>query len=126
VPVEGLLSRPAHLPTARHERARLERLVSQPSAPGLKPSAVLEQFTRVLLEFARGRPMLVVIEDLQWADAGTVSLLFHLCRRLQGSRLAIVGSYRPALLAGGDERHPMETAMHERFGLTTRARRCVR
>ena len=113
VSVDMLMSLAAHLKTARHERARLERLVSQPSAPGLKPSAVLEQFTRVLLELARGRPMLVVLEDLHWADAGTVNLLLHLCRHLRGSPLAIVGSYRPALLAGGDKRHPMERAIHE-------------
>ena len=113
VSADLLLSRSVHFPSSRSSRVRLERLATATPPAVLKQSAVLDQYTRLLLELARERPLLVVVEDLHWADAGTVSLLFHLCRRLEGSPVLVVGSYRPALLNVGGEPHPLQSAVHE-------------
>jgi class 3 adenylate cyclase len=43
--------------------------------------------------------LLLVIEDLHWADASTRELLDYLTRRLRSSRILVVGTYR------GDEMH---------------------
>src|SRR5439155_665620 len=40
------------------------------------------------------QPLLIILEDLHWADRGTLDLLVHLSRNLQGARLLIVGNYR--------------------------------
>jgi DNA-binding SARP family transcriptional activator/tetratricopeptide (TPR) repeat protein len=76
---------------------------------------LFEQVTRVLQNLARRYPLILVLDDLQWADSGTLSLLFHLGRRLRGQRILIVGAYRPADLAPGQngERHPLEPILHE-------------
>jgi predicted ATPase len=37
------------------------------------------------------QPLLLVLEDLHWADRGTLDLLIHLARNLQGARLLVVG-----------------------------------
>jgi predicted ATPase len=37
----------------------------------------------------------LIIEDLHWADSGSLDLLFRLSRRLESSRLMIIGTYRP-------------------------------
>jgi predicted ATPase len=52
---------------------------------------------------------------LQWADLGSISLLFHLGRQLAGNRILIVGTYRPEEVALGRDgaRHPLETLVHE-------------
>jgi predicted ATPase/DNA-binding SARP family transcriptional activator len=76
---------------------------------------LFEQVTRVLLTLARWHPLILVLDDLQWADAGSISLLFHLGRRLAGERVLIVGAYRPGDVALGrdGERHPLEPIVHE-------------
>jgi predicted ATPase len=55
------------------------------------------------------------MDDMQWADLGSVSLLFHLGRRLAGSRILLVGAYRPEEVAVGrdGERHPLESVVNE-------------
>ena len=40
-------------------------------------------------------PLILVLDDLHWIDATSASLLFHLGRHLSGSRLLILGTYRP-------------------------------
>ena len=60
------------------------------------------QVTLVLHTVSAGRPLLLVIDDLQWAGAGTAALLFHLGRRLEGSRMLLACAYRPEALDNGD------------------------
>ena len=40
------------------------------------------------------RPLLVVLEDLHWADEATLDLLRFLTRRLSGTRALLLGTYR--------------------------------
>ena len=59
--------------------------------------------------------MLLIIDDLQWADTASLSLLFHLGRRLQGSRVLLLAAYRPdeVDLRRGGERHPLQKLVAE-------------
>jgi predicted ATPase len=53
-------------------------------------SAVAQALWRV----AGGLPLLLVLDDLQWADEGTLSLLSHLARTFAQQPVFIVGTYR--------------------------------
>jgi class 3 adenylate cyclase/tetratricopeptide (TPR) repeat protein len=53
-------------------------------------------------------PLLVLVEDLHWADRGTVALLRHLARFATRQRLLIVGTYRDAEI---DRAHPLADAL---------------
>lgn len=81
----------------------------------LQQAALFEQYTNVLANLTRERPILLVLDDLQWADMGSISLLFHLGHRLTGCRILIVGAYRPEELAlrRESERHPLEKVVNE-------------
>lgn len=53
---------------------------------------------RLFEVFARERPLVVVIEDLHWADPTFLDLIEHLVDFSRGFPIAIVGSARPELL----------------------------
>ncbi|MEZ4767407.1 MAG: AAA family ATPase [Caldilineales bacterium] len=60
---------------------------------------VFEGFSDVLQALASRQPLLLILDDLHWADASSTNLLFHLGRRLQQAPLMIVGAYRPEEMA---------------------------
>ena len=101
-------------------RTRLASLVQTKAESTAHPvnrqqSHVCEQVCRVLESIAHRRPLLLVLDDLQWADDASSNLLLHLGRRLSGSRVLIVGAYRSpdVELGRGGERHSMATVIHE-------------
>lgn len=71
---------------------------------------IFEQCASFLVKLAAKQPLLVTLDDLQWADASSLSLLYHLARRIAASPILIVGAYRPEELSPGraDERHPLQ------------------
>jgi tetratricopeptide (TPR) repeat protein len=143
VPAESLAARAEMLaPADAAWRSRLAEQVAQSrqSSPGkrarrtapLQQKALFGQVTRVLQAIASRQPLLLLIDDLQWADAASLSLLFYLGRHLAGHRILVVGAYRPSEIApalslplqkeggeggrgqeGAEERHPLETILHE-------------
>jgi DNA-binding SARP family transcriptional activator len=62
---------------------------------GIPPQPnIFTQYAAVLKAVAREYPLLLVLDDLQWADAGTIGLLFHLGRHLAGSPILLLGAFR--------------------------------
>jgi ABC-type oligopeptide transport system substrate-binding subunit len=64
---------------------------------------------------AEQQPLIVILDDLQWADAASISILFHMSRHVGESRILLIGTYRPdevALGRGGD-RHPLDKVLTE-------------
>ena len=91
--------------------AERERLL-----PGeLEQRNLFEQVEDVFTETAEENPLLIMLDDLQWADSASINLLFHLGRRLLGRRILIVGAYRPeeVTLGRGDGKHPLEPVLAE-------------
>ena len=64
---------------------------------------------------AANQPLLLLLEDLHWAAPSSISLLFYLGRRLGGSRILVVGTYRPEDVAVGwqDGTHPLVEVISE-------------
>jgi tetratricopeptide (TPR) repeat protein/transcriptional regulator with XRE-family HTH domain len=97
------------------QAARLQALLAQRLAPApLHQFDLFTQYTRVLQRLAEHCPLVLIVEDLQWADEGSLSLLFHLGRRLAGRRILIVGIYRPLEPGSSAEmQQPLQSVINE-------------
>jgi DNA-binding SARP family transcriptional activator/tetratricopeptide (TPR) repeat protein/energy-coupling factor transporter ATP-binding protein EcfA2 len=93
----------------------LHRKLVDPESRNPHQSDLFIQYSNLLHILSRQGPIVLVLDDLQWADLGSISLIFHLGRQLSGKRILIVGSYRPEELALGraGERHPLEPVINE-------------
>lgn len=84
-------------------------------ASGIEQSHLCEQYTNVVKALSQQQPLLIIVDDLHWADNASINLLFHLSRRLREDPVLIIGAYRAddVALGRGGERHPLETSLHE-------------
>ncbi|HEY1626746.1 MAG TPA: AAA family ATPase [Streptosporangiaceae bacterium] len=64
----------------------------------------------LLAELAAAQPVLLVLEDLHWADASTRDLVTFLSRMLHRDRVAMIGTYRSDDL---HRRHPLRPVVAE-------------
>ena len=83
---------------AREEIARLvpelEEATPTGSADNPGPSRVLELMLGVIGRLAAAAPLMLVFEDMQWADRSTLDLLALLIARASGRRLLVVLTVR--------------------------------
>jgi DNA-binding NarL/FixJ family response regulator len=77
-----------------------EEVWNPPSAHGEARAAALYRTLRWLGDIAR--PVLVTLDDLQWADPDSLEFLGLLCRRLAGLPVALIASLRPWPPAAAD------------------------
>jgi predicted ATPase len=75
-----------------------ELLPDVPTAEPLQPEEerlrLLDAVARFLAGLSTHGPVVLVLDDLQWADASTLVTLRHIARVLVGHRLLLVGAYR--------------------------------
>ena len=105
----ALRERPAAVhaidPTLRPELAELARLVPElrPAVapdergladPELRRHRIFTGVSAVLSTLGADRPIVLVLDDLQWADASTLLLLRHVVRTAHAERLLIVATAR--------------------------------
>ncbi|MDJ0460809.1 helix-turn-helix transcriptional regulator [Streptomyces sp. H27-C3] len=77
---------------------------------------LFELTVRLLERIATDRPVVLVLEDLHWADASTRHLLEYIFRTLRRGRLVVVGTYRADDI---HRRHPLRPLLAELDRLRT-------
>ncbi len=69
-----------------------------PPNPALEPESEQRRLFECIFRFFRaliaGKPALLVLEDIHWADSGTLSLLQFLARRCRDEPVMLLGTYR--------------------------------
>ena len=85
-----------------------ETEVTTPSTAGSVAQLALDLFKRM----ARVRPLLVVIDDLHWADESSRLLFGLLARGLQSAPAIVVGCYRGNEVDRGHSLRPILAAVH--------------
>jgi DNA-binding NarL/FixJ family response regulator len=85
-----------------------EHLPDLPAPPPIEPEAARFRLFDSLAAFLRAaaarRPLLLVLDDLHWADAPSLALLRFAGRELEGAGLLVVGIYRHTEV---DQGHPL-------------------
>lgn len=94
------------LPAAR------ERLPDMPEPVALQPDEerfrLFDAVSQFLLAMAKRRVVVLLLDDLHWADKGTVALLRHVARFAPQIRLLLIGTYRDVEL---EPQHPLTDAL---------------
>src|SRR4030095_3408026 len=99
-PLEALREAPALGAAARARlvpalRAALPDLPEPvPLQPDEERVRVLDAIVQFFLSVATRSPVNLVLDDLHWADTGTIALLRHLARFAARGRVLVLGAYR--------------------------------
>jgi DNA-binding CsgD family transcriptional regulator len=84
--------------------------LAPPPGDGFERVQLFDGVLSLLGRLSELAPLLLVIEDLHWADRSTRDLLAFLVRTLRGGRVALVASYRSDEL---HRRHPLRPLLAE-------------
>ena len=91
-----------------------QRLADLPSLPALEPAQerfrFFDSLTTFLKNAAQRRPLVLIFDDLQWADTPSLLLLQFVAQEVPATPLCIVGTYRDLAL---EPHHPLTHAYRE-------------
>jgi class 3 adenylate cyclase len=89
-----------------------QRLPDLPQAPPIEGEAdrlrLFESAASFLVNASRARPLVLLLDDLHWADKPSLLMLRYLARSLPGERLLVLGTYRDVEL---DRTHPLSEVL---------------
>jgi tetratricopeptide (TPR) repeat protein len=91
-----------------------ERLPDLPSLPTLEPEQarfrLFDSITTFLKNISRQHPLVVILDDLHWADKASLLLLQFLARELKDVPMLVIGTYRDIELG---RHHPLSQTLAE-------------
>ncbi len=79
-----------------------------PQAEPRTQEALFAQVQTALTAIARAQLLVLILDDLQWADPASLDLLRHLAHDLGGRRILIIGTYRNDELT---DTHPLKALL---------------
>ncbi|HEY6960135.1 MAG TPA: AAA family ATPase [Candidatus Limnocylindria bacterium] len=88
----------------------LGKMESAAAPSGVERHRLSVAFQHLFRAFARETPVLVVLEDLHWADETSLELLQHLARELRDARVILLATYRSDEM---HRRHPFLRTLAE-------------
>jgi tetratricopeptide (TPR) repeat protein len=97
------------LPAVFASTGALEQL--QRETVGATKERMMREMSDLLSAVAASTPIVLLLEDLHWADASSVDLLRRLSDRAREQRLLVIGTFRPEDVAVGN--HPLKNCKRE-------------
>ena len=95
----------SQLPVAFASTGAMEKL--QQETIGATKERMMREMGDALGIFAATSPVVLLLEDLHWADPSSVDLLRHLGQRISNQRLLIAGTFRPEDIERSN--HPLKS-----------------
>ncbi|MEU7933681.1 helix-turn-helix transcriptional regulator [Micromonospora echinofusca] len=105
----------AHAKTSSAVRGLLRMFTEETAGPD-GAGALLERVSQGLHLIAEGRPLVLVLDDLQWVDRSTRQLLLYLLAGLGDLQLSVLAAVRAESLQGA---HPLRRVLTELRRLRT-------
>ncbi|MFC8849754.1 MULTISPECIES: helix-turn-helix transcriptional regulator [unclassified Micromonospora] len=99
----------SHARTSSAVRGLLQMFAAETAGPD-GAGALLERVSRGLHLVAQGRPLVLVLDDLQWVDRSTRQLLLYLLAGLGDLQLSVLAAVRAESLQGA---HPLRRVLTE-------------
>ena len=65
---------------------------------------LLDVVAQTLIAVSQSSPLVLILDDLHWADRGTAAMLSHVAHVVSSNPILMIGAYRDAEV---DERHPL-------------------
>jgi DNA-binding CsgD family transcriptional regulator len=96
----------------------LDGALSEPMGAGSRTEEVVHALWWLIVELADERPLILLLDDAQWADDLTLGLLRMVARRAPQLPLALIAAARPAAPGG---RHAVLSAEHAFMRIEPRA-----
>ena len=91
-----------------------EKLPGLPAPPALEPDKarfrLFDSITTFLKNASQRQPLMLILDDLIWADPSSLLLLEFLAPEIDASRLLVVGTYRDTELG---RQHPLTRTLSE-------------
>jgi predicted ATPase/DNA-binding winged helix-turn-helix (wHTH) protein len=78
---------------------------------GVGPERMLREMGELVDRYTEHRSLLLITEDLHWADRATIQLIDYVARRRSGARLMWLASFRLAEVVAFE--HPLNALRHE-------------
>ena len=79
-------------------------------APEAERQRLFDAVAKLFIAASRRAPVVVVLDDLHWADGGTLALLLHLAHIVPRQRMLLLGAYRDVEV---DRRAPLADTLAE-------------
>ncbi|MEU8328970.1 AAA family ATPase [Micromonospora sp. NPDC048839] len=105
----------SHARTSSAVRGLLQMFADETAGPD-GAGALLERASRGLHLIAEGRPLVLILDDLQWVDRSTRQLLLYLLAGLGDLQLSVLAAVRAESLQGA---HPLRRVLTELRRLRT-------
>lgn len=81
----------------------------------MQQSALFEQCFQLIDSLAQETPLVIVIDDLQWADHESLFLFLYIAQLIAGKAILLIGTYRSGEVQAGQDGslHPLEKMVAE-------------
>lgn len=73
---------------------------------------LFESLYRIVIDISEKKPLLLVLDDIQWADDSSLQLLHYLARNIRNQKVLMCASYSPEdLKEDGGRTHPLSETL---------------
>lgn len=85
------------------------------NATEIKQDKIFQQYVNLVEEISLQRPLILVIDNLQWADNASIGLLSYLANKIANRKVFIIGVYRTNEIntKTGADQHPLAQVLTE-------------
>ena len=89
-----------------------ENIGNRPVPPIVWKDRAFLSVIKELLFISTSRPLLLVLDDMHWADTASLALLHYMSRAIASEKVMILGTFRSEELTGEEGPQPLSKTMH--------------